>query len=526
MSNYSITNVYRTALAACLALLVAGSVFVRSAAADGLDDVKQRGTLIWGGDESGGAPYVFPDPKDNTKFIGFEVELADELAKELGVKAQFKQGQWDTVPALLDRGTIDIALNGYELSVWQKSYLCTRPYYMFGFQFLVRRDSPLKDISGLQQSAGGRKLKIGALSSTAAEKYLQHLLDPKTAPTEPNNALAPIANFEEIPYDGTIECLTQTVNGVIDGTLQDDCAAIYYANDFPQIRRAGRVFGQGYYVALTSPKQPRLAKALDDALGRVIADGRLKTIYDRWDMSGKQQMLALDDYQNVPPATAAQSSFLKLLRDNIGLLLQSAGMTVFLSVTAMPLAILIGILVAVGRLYGPWPVAKPLGLYVEILRGTPLMLQLYAIFFLLPKVGIALPALAAAIAGLAINYSAYESEIYRAGLQAVPRGQLEAALSLGMSRSLAIRRILLPQAFRIVIPPVTNDFIALFKDTSVCSVITVIELTKQYSILALSTQRIVELAAITAVLYMLMSYPLSVVARWSEKRLAEGRREE
>ena len=77
-----------------------------------------------------------------------------------------------------------------------------------------------------------------------------------------------------------------------------------------------------------------------------------------------------------------------------------------------------------------------------------------------------------------------------------------------------------------MIPPVTNDFIALFKDTSVCSVITVIELTKQYSILALSTQRIVELAAITAVLYMLMSYPLSVLARWSEKRLAEGRREE
>lgn len=488
--------------------------FVRSAAADGLDDVKQRGTLIWGGDESGGAPYVFPDPKDNTHLIGFEVELADELAKELGVKAQFQQGQWDQVPPLLDRGTIDIALNGYELAVWQKSFLCTRPYYMFGFQLLVRRDSPIKDISGLQQSAGGPKLRIGALSSTAAEAYLKELQK------------SPGANFAEIPYDGTIECLTQTVNRVLDGTLQDDCAAVYYANSFPQIRRAGRVFGQGYYVALISTKQPRLAKAVDDALGRVIADGRLKQIYDRWDLSGKQQMLALGDFENVPPATTAQSSFVELVRDNIGLLLQAAGMTVLLSVVSMPLAVLIGILVAVGRLYGPWPLAKPLGLYVEILRGTPLMLQLYAIFFLLPKIGLTLPALAAAIAGLAINYSAYESEIYRAGLQAIPRGQMEAALSLGMSRALAIRRVLLPQAFRIVIPPVTNDFIALFKDTSVCSVITVVELTKQYSILAMSTQRIVELAAITAVLYMLMSYPLSVLARWSEKRLAEGRREE
>ena len=135
-----------------------------------------------------------------------------------------------------------------------------------------------------------------------------------------------------------------------------------------------------------------------------------------------------------------------------------------------------------------------------------------------------MPALVAAIAGLAINYSAYESEIYRAGLQAIPRGQMEAALSLGMSQMLAVRRIILPQAFRIVIPPVTNDFIALFKDTSVCSVVTVVELTKRYSILALSTGAIVELATLTALLYMLMSYPLSVFARWSERRLAEGSR--
>src|ERR1700748_1741921 len=102
---------------------------------------------------------------------------------------------------------------------------------------------------------------------------------------------------------------------------------------------------------------------------------------------------------------------------------------------------------------------------------------------------------------------------------------MEAARALGMTQFSAINRIILPQAFRIVIPPVTNDFIALFKDTSVCSVVTVVELTKRYSILALSTGQIVQLAAITSVLYLLMSYPLSVFARWSERRLAEGRQE-
>ena len=154
-----------------------------------------------------------------------------------------------------------------------------------------------------------------------------------------------------------------------------------------------------------------------------------------------------------------------------------------------------------------------------MLRGTPLLLQLYALFFLLPKVGLALPALLAAILGLALNYSAYESEIYRAGLRAVPAGQFEAALALGMTKWQSLRHVLVPQAVRIVMPPVTSDFIALFKDTSVCSAITVIELTKRYSVLALSTGRIVELAVVTALLYLAMSWPLSLLSRWFERRL-------
>jgi len=148
------------------------------------------------------------------------------------------------------------------------------------------------------------------------------------------------------------------------------------------------------------------------------------------------------------------------------------------------------------------------------------MLQLYFIFFFLPEVGITVPAFWTAILGLALNYSAYESEIYRAGLLAIPRGQMEAALALGMSRPLALRRIIVPQAVRIVVPPVVNDFIALFKDTSVCSVVTLVELTKRFSVLSQSTQSTVELMLLTGVLYLLMSYPLSLFSRRLEARLA------
>ena len=198
-------------------------------------------------------------------------------------------------------------------------------------------------------------------------------------------------------------------------------------------------------------------------------------------------------------------------------------MTVALSVTAMPLAVSLGLCLALLRMYGPWCCGKPATWYIELVRGTPLVLQLYVIFFLLPEIGISINAFGAAVLGLAINYSAYEAEIYRAGLQAIPRGQMEAALALGMSRWLALKRIIIPQATRLVIPPVTNDFIALFKDTAVCSVITVVELSKQYYIQARSTGGIVELGILTALLYLAMSYPLSIVAARLEARLSQER---
>ncbi len=343
------------------------------------------------------------------------------------------------------------------------------------------------------------------LGGSAAETYLKH-------------AVIDLGyNVEVTNYDGTTDALEDVKSGRLDATVQDECAAVYYLNRDPGLALIGWPINAGYYVALIKPGEVRLLAAIDQALSKIISDGRIERLYDKWEIGGRRQALLLRKESDT--TTAEHQSFWEIVSVNSGVLLRAAGMTVFLSVVSFPLAIAIGILVAIGRLYGPWIVAKPLGLYVEVLRGTPLMLQLFAIFFLLPKVGLELPALVAAIAGLAINYSAYESEIYRAGLQAIPRGQMEAALALGMPGSLAIRRILLPQAFRIVIPPVTNDFIALFKDTSVCSVITIVELTKSYSILALSTGAIVQLAIVTSVLYMLMSFPLSLFARWSERRL-------
>jgi polar amino acid transport system substrate-binding protein len=275
-------------------------------------------------------------------------------------------------------------------------------------------------------------------------------------------------------------------------------------------------------------------RALDAAILAGWQEGSIPVILERyglWNDAQRRRGLLTDEHGNFRPdlpkgATGASTSTgptsQRGLVARIPLLLRGAVVTVLLAVTSMPLAIAAGLAIALGRLYGPAWLRYPLGWYVEIVRGTPLLLQLLVIFFLLPELGISLPAIVAGILGLAINYSAYEAEIYRAGLQAIPRGQMEAALSLGMTRRMALRRIIIPQAFRLVIPPVMNDFIALFKDTAVCSVITVVELSKEYYIHAQSTGAVVELGVMTALLYLAMSYPLAIVVGRIERRLSTG----
>jgi polar amino acid transport system substrate-binding protein len=486
----------------CALVLVVG---VATTGAAELDEVRRRGELVWAADQEGGGPHVFPAAEDPTRLTGFEVEFAELLAAELGVKARFQQGQWDRLPLLLGRSA-DCVINGIELTPErQRDYGCSRPYFAYALQLLGRRAGPLDAFERLSGTGPRGPWKVGVLTGSAAEIVMRGRTD---------------LDIEVVGYDGTLDSLEQVRTRVLDAAVMDDCIFTFYADRFADLRTVGRPFAGGLYTVLTARDTPDLAAAIDKGIGRLIANGRLKSLYDRWDLAGRQQMLLLRDATE-SPAAPSRSAW-DLVRETLPLLVRSAGMTVLLSCVSFPLAILLGLAVAVGRLYGP-PLLRPLLTgYVEVLRGTPLMLQLYAIFFLLPKVGLALPAVVAAVAGLALNYSAYESEIYRAGLKAVPVGQFEAALALGLTKWQALRHVLVPQAVRIVMPPVTSDFIALFKDTSVCSAITVIELTKRYSVLALSTGRIVELAVVTALLYLAMSWPLALLSRWFERRLESG----
>jgi polar amino acid transport system substrate-binding protein len=198
-------------------------------------------------------------------------------------------------------------------------------------------------------------------------------------------------------------------------------------------------------------------------------------------------------------------------------LFQAAGVTLLLSCLSMAAAVALGVVIASGRVYGKGPVRLALGSYVELMRGTPILLQLFVIYYGLAA-AIKLPAFMAALVGLALNYAAYESEIYRGALEAVSAGQLEAARTLGLSERQVLTLVRGPQAFRLALAPMTNDFVALLKDSSLVSVLTVVELTKQTQIFATNLGSWVIPGSVCAALYLAMSLPLSAVARRLERR--------
>jgi polar amino acid transport system permease protein len=205
-------------------------------------------------------------------------------------------------------------------------------------------------------------------------------------------------------------------------------------------------------------------------------------------------------------------------------LLRGALVSVELTITVMALSLIFGLFVALARLTRFRAVRTVATIYIEAIRGTPALLQLFYIYFVLPAFGLKLPAFTAGVIGLTLNYSAYLSEVYRAGIQAVAKGQLEAAQALGMSRSLMMRLIILPQALRIVVPPLGNYFISLFKDTALASIITVRELLFSGQIIAATNFQYFAIFTMIGVIYLAISYPGSLGVQYLERRMKIGYR--
>jgi len=480
-----------------LALAVFANQSVCTFAADRLQEIKARGVLLWGADAEGGAPYVYPDPAHPQELIGFEYELAEALARKLGVKARLVQNQWDQLVPALERGNFDIILNGLELTADnQQRIAMSKPYFVYAQQIVTREETP-----GLSQLTELSGRAVGVLSASAAQRLVEQT-----------------GNIDLRIYPGNVEGFRDLKAKRIEAVLLDLPIALYYAKPDPTLRFSGAPFAPGYYAIGMRKEDTTLRAAIDAALTQLAEARTLECIYRKYNLWDERQA----ELQGNKPEVLVSSksgSTLKELPKTLPVLLRGAATTIEISVLAMGLAIVLGLLIVVLRLYAITPLRWLAKAYVEVIRGTPLLIQLFLIYYGLAQLGIRLPAFLAAIVGLGMNYAASEAENYRAGIQAVPRGQFEAALALGMSRMQTLQHVVLPQAMRVVIPPVTNDFIAMFKDSSIVSVITMVELTKAYGLLAMTTYDYIGLGLLTAAIYFGLSYPASLVAHWLEKKL-------
>jgi polar amino acid transport system permease protein len=200
-------------------------------------------------------------------------------------------------------------------------------------------------------------------------------------------------------------------------------------------------------------------------------------------------------------------------------LLHGALITIAVSLLAFGLALVFGLVTGIARISRLMPLRVVAACYIQFIRGTPLLLQLFFIYYVLPYAGIVLTPFVSGLTGLTLNYAAYMAEVFRSGILAIPKGQWEAGQSVGMSRRLLMRRIILPQAIRIIIPSLGNFFVSIFKDSALVSVITMRDLMFSGQLLASATYKHFEIFAEVAVIYFLISYPTAKFVEWIEAKV-------
>jgi polar amino acid transport system substrate-binding protein len=474
----------------------------------------------WAGDAEGGAPFVEADPSHPEQQVGFDVEIAGLLAGGLGRTPQFVQIMFSSIDQSIARGDADIGLSGVEDTLTRRTALSlTVPYYRFREVLSVRT----ADVPRFRTLADLRGRKVGTLSGTIAYEILLR--------AERDHGI------EAVSYDDDVHPYSDLVLGRVDAVLLDHVLAERRLRSLPGFAVQPDAIAIGHYVGALAADQGALRDACNDILRAAMRDGSLERIFRKWRVWNDDQpalYARLLAGESVPPVviiddggagrghrdaldSAATVSRWAATRRYLPSLVRASVVTVVLSCLSMALAVALGILIATGRVYGGRTVRLGLIAYVELIRGTPILLQLFVLYYGLAN-AIRLPAFIAALLGLALNYAAYESEIYRAALEAVSPGQLEAARTLGFSEQQILTLIRGPQALRLALAPMANDFIALLKDSALVSVLTVMELTKQTQIFATNLGSWVIPGALCAALYLTMSLPLAAVARRLERR--------
>ncbi len=432
-----------------------------------------------------GTEGVYPpfSTQQGGELTGFDIEVMNAIGERLGVKVEYVETPWDSMFAALESNRFDLIANQVTKNPQREQlYTLSDPYVTTTGVLVVAEANP-ENINALADLRGKR----------AAENLTSNWAEVARA----NGA-------EIVGVDAMNDAIEALRQGRVDAMVNDELAVRNYiaTTSNPGITVVAKTDDTSESV-FAARKDSAWMPQVNDAIKALQDDGTIQRIYDKYFTAEKK------------PTT-----WQEVVADNWWPMLVKA-ITVTLPLTALSFALglVLALAVALARM-STIPVLSGLArLYISIIRGTPLLVQLFLIFYALPQIGIKLDPFPAAVIALSLNVAGYAAEVIRAAISSIDKGQWEAAQTIGMNRATALRRIILPQAARTAVPPLSNTLISLVKDTSLTAVILVVELFRQAQIAAAPTFQFFAMYGLAALYYWLICLALSFAQSRAETRL-------
>ncbi|MDF3341184.1 ABC transporter permease subunit [Mycolicibacterium septicum] len=452
------------------------------------------------GTEGTYSPFSYHDPATG-QLAGYDVDVARAVGEKLGVPVEFVETPWDSIFAALEANRFDVVANQVTITPERRAkYDLSQPYSVGEGVIVTRADNDsIKSLADL-------KGKTTAQSITS--NWAQVARD----------AGATVQSVE-----GFAQAITLLNQGRIDATVNDSIAVYAYLAETGDTSvkiaaQTGEKSDQGFAARKNSGLLPELNGALQD----LRSNGTLAKISQKYlkaDATGAAPAgsQGAPGSQQEPPQV--RSAF-QLVLDNLWPLAKAAlTMTIPLTIISFIIGLVIALGVALARLSSNVVLSNIARFYISIIRGTPLLVQLFIVFYALPEFGVKIDPFPAAVIAFSLNVGGYAAEIIRSAIQSVPKGQWEAAETIGYNYAGALRRIILPQATRVAVPPLSNTLISLVKDTSLASTILVTELLRQAQIVAAPTFEFFALYGTAAIYYWVICLVLSFGQARVERRL-------
>lgn len=480
-----------------LSWLVATLALTGSAASAEPASSPAEGRTVRVGTEGTYPPFTFHDP-DTGELTGFDIEVIRAVADEAGWDLEFVEAPFDSIFPALDAGRVDVIANQITINPEREArYLFSTPYtYSRGVIVTAAGNEDVKtldDIDGL----------VAAESETS--NWAQVARDAGAQ----IRVVDQFAQAAELLVQGRVDVVVNDNIAVLDylaSTGSDDIEIVGDAGD--EVSRQALTFRQD---------SPELQQEADDALATLADDGTLAKISDKYFGAD----VTVEDAAKVTDVKGSDTrSTAEVVQDAAWPMLRAMLIyTIPLTAASFAIGLLLGLVTALARMSSNRFVQLPARFYISAIRGTPLLVQLFIAFYGLGQIGLKIPPVPAAILALSLNVGGYAAEIIRGSILSVPRGQYEAATTIGMRYPQLMRRIVLPQAARIAVPPLSNTLLSLIKDTALTSIILVPELLRQATNAASSSGQFMPLYLFAALYYWVVCFLVSQAQGPLEKRL-------